>query len=62
MSLRYRMVFTKQDHPCGKCRKVIPAGEKALEVSVPTYTSDRWGNDVPIRVPVRYHLGCTPKG
>jgi len=62
MGLRYGVVLTKKDHPCGRCREVIPAGEKALEVIVPTFTSDRWGNDVPIKVPVRYHTGHQPKG
>ncbi|HLD96109.1 MAG TPA: hypothetical protein VI794_00050 [Patescibacteria group bacterium] len=62
MYLRYGVVFTKNDHPCGKCRKVIPAGEKALEVIVPMHTPDKWGNEIPVKVPVRYHTGHPPKG
>ena len=58
-NLKPKRVATQQDHLCGSCRKVIPAGSQAFEVQVPMRRPDINPNrDVPCTVPVRYHEEC----
>ena len=57
-----RTVYTKQNHPCGKCLKTIPAGEKVIEVTVRAFRVGKWGNEIPCQIPVRYHPKHAPQG
>ncbi|KKW10465.1 MAG: hypothetical protein UY48_C0036G0002 [Candidatus Gottesmanbacteria bacterium GW2011_GWB1_49_7] len=53
-----QLVVTQKDHPCGRCRKILPAGSRVLEVPVPTSSPNQWGNERQIVVRVRYHPEC----
>ncbi len=64
MNIKQGVIFTKKDHQCNssRCRKLIPAGSKALRVIIQMFTPNKWGNEIPVKVPVHYHLGHRPKG
>lgn len=49
------VVTTTEDHFCGRCRKIIPAGSKAWEIPVRTGSNDSRGRLWPILVKVWYH-------
>lgn len=53
-----QLVVTQEDHSCGKCPEIIPAGSEVMEIPVQTTTPNPWGNERPIVVKVRYHPLC----